>query len=164
MAAGAQSIIEATQPFNRSDGPPDLHPLWLLHDLSNEDKHRKLVIVGATMQELVDLQAHTDDGHAVSLNFEITPQAFDDGMVVGYIDAVSMDPLLARIPITRVLLTMSPKFNVAFSREGPGRGLIVAPAIVGIANFVSKIAIDLEPYLPDPKGLNLEPPSNWVRS
>jgi hypothetical protein len=155
MATGVQSILEVAQPYNWNGGPADLHPLWLLHELSNEDKHRSLVVVGATMQEMVSIRAHDQLGREVSLTTKIDPQTFSDGVEVGYIDAVSMDPLISKIPVSEVQLVMMPKFNLAFSPDGPGRGLLVAATIVDIANTISKIATDLEPFIPDPANVGL---------
>jgi hypothetical protein len=42
----AQATIKGLQPFADSDDePPELHPLWLLGQLSNTDKHRVLNVV-----------------------------------------------------------------------------------------------------------------------
>lgn len=38
----AAALIETLQPYNRTDGPPEGHPLWVLQDLNNIDKHRHL--------------------------------------------------------------------------------------------------------------------------
>jgi hypothetical protein len=86
---------------------------------------------------MVGIQALTSERREISLETKVVPQPFTDGTIVGYIDAVSMDPLVSKIPVTEVELTMMPKFNVAFALDGPGRGLLVAPAIVQIANRIS---------------------------
>ena len=48
-----RSIIEAAQPFSRGDGPE--HPLWVLHQLDIQDKHRLLTPVAS-----VPLNAETE--------------------------------------------------------------------------------------------------------
>lgn len=42
----ALAVIERSQPFKRTDGPKN-HPLSILRDLSNIDKHRTVLFVGA---------------------------------------------------------------------------------------------------------------------
>lgn len=46
IAPRALEIIKSSQPYNRANGPKD-HPLSILHDLSNIDKHRTVLLVGA---------------------------------------------------------------------------------------------------------------------
>ena len=51
----AQAIIEDVQPFNRADDPK-LDPLWMLHELSTEDKHRLPVVTGLAVEGGVEAQ------------------------------------------------------------------------------------------------------------
>jgi hypothetical protein len=51
LSEEAQIEIEKLQPYNRADGPPILHPLWLLATLSNADKHRLLNLVYDTISD-----------------------------------------------------------------------------------------------------------------
>src|SRR5262249_25636522 len=60
---GAKTIIKSLQPYNRTDGPPDLDPLYLLHGLNNRDKHRVLNLavlavgqIGLHVGELVNVR------------------------------------------------------------------------------------------------------------
>ena len=36
----AQTLLDAAQPYQRPNGRFDLHPLWILNELGNIDKHR----------------------------------------------------------------------------------------------------------------------------
>ena len=45
VSVPARAEIEALQPYNNTDYPVDLHPLWLVRELSNVDKHRALNVV-----------------------------------------------------------------------------------------------------------------------
>jgi hypothetical protein len=38
----AAALIESLQPYNRTDGSPEEHPLWVVHHLNIIDKHRRL--------------------------------------------------------------------------------------------------------------------------
>jgi len=58
----AAALIETLQPYNRTDGPPEEHPLWVLYNLNNIDKHRylNLATLGTTNTQttLTDAAGH----------------------------------------------------------------------------------------------------------
>lgn len=41
MPPGAQELIEELQPYHE-ENPPDTHPLWIIHQACNIDKHRQI--------------------------------------------------------------------------------------------------------------------------
>ena len=49
MSAQAIALIRSLQPFAWQT-PLDRHPLWILHELNNADKHRELSVVGNALQ------------------------------------------------------------------------------------------------------------------
>ncbi|MCZ7587694.1 MAG: hypothetical protein M5U27_02285 [Gaiella sp.] len=59
----AAAFIEGLQPYNRRDGSLD-HPLWLLHDLCNIDKHQTTLLAGTWVSEAIEfrlnLPSHAD--------------------------------------------------------------------------------------------------------
>jgi hypothetical protein len=48
ISAEAEYLIDTVQPYQRVDDPT-LHPLWLLHELWNIDKHRTLTVAGVNL-------------------------------------------------------------------------------------------------------------------
>jgi len=50
MPETARPLIEQVQPFQLGTDAPQ-HPLWLLHELSNEDKHMALHVVSSAVVE-----------------------------------------------------------------------------------------------------------------
>ncbi|CAN5513249.1 hypothetical protein BH24ACT22_BH24ACT22_14000 [soil metagenome] len=58
----AAAHIETLQPYNRTEGPPEGHALWVLHTLNNIDKHRhlNLTTLGTTNTQttLTDAAGH----------------------------------------------------------------------------------------------------------
>lgn len=141
MAMGAQAAIEALQPYNRLDGPPELHPLWLLHQLSNEDKHRVLSIIGTVMEDS-DLTLHLPPIDAeFSLDFE-------------YGIPLEQEAEIGRLifrptgPKAKVDFEVAGTFFVAFGKSGAGRGRRVADTLADIANFIAqRVLPELEHFV-----------------
>ena len=85
-------------------------------------------------------------GNARAELYEVKYGAFTDGEIIGRIRTWASGPTH---PAATVQLEREHKFNVAFSVDGPGRGLPVAPTLKQIADWVSLAAESLRPYLPD---------------
>ena len=82
----AAALIERLQPYNRTDGPPEGHPHWVLHHLNNVDKHRRLSLIalGSTNTQTTLTNAA---GHPImALQLLDHPQGagpVDDGAEIG---------------------------------------------------------------------------------
>ena len=141
MSAAAQAAIEGLQPYNRSDGVPELHPLWLLQALSNEDKHRVLSVVGTIMEE----SEITFRQPPVDADLEMS---FDYGVPLEPETRIGQLRFQPRGPQATVNFEVEGTFFVAFGKEGAGRGLRVPDTLADIANFITLDVLPaLEPFL-----------------
>ncbi len=112
LSAQMRRVIEDLQPAQRSDRPW-ADPLWVLHRLANDDKHRVLLLT----------QAVTDAvGYVVDFHLEAKMEAsgfmllgrFDDGSEVGRLPGTAdCEALAAKLNVT---------YGIAFDPEGPARG------------------------------------------
>ena len=138
---GAKACIESLQPYNRKDGPPDLHPLWLLHQISNHDKHRLVNIAHASITS--GYLAIKGLGHGKVERFGLPIGALEDGAEVGKIR-----PMLGYTlePEVEVKGEFTP--GITFGKEGPGRGLPVTDTIIDIQKLIEfEILGCLSPFI-----------------
>jgi hypothetical protein len=143
MPVEAQAIIEDAQPYQRGNAA-DGHPLWVLHSLSNEDKHRTFHLAGAALgayeTEVVEQVGVTSP----KLKFFRGP--FKDGAVI------------ARMNLPKSIVSgqgeMHMKirfgFGVAFPKDGPARGVDVRQVLADIRNQVAGAGKRLEPLVGPP--------------
>ena len=71
----ARNVIEALQPFSYADKiKPDSHGLWLLHQLSNADKHQIVTIGGAALEIAykAGMSEHWLNGYMVEITVPLT--------------------------------------------------------------------------------------------
>jgi hypothetical protein len=120
-----QTVIEELQPYNGSDIGKTL---WLLHRLSNRDKHRLLNVAGSVLEgstyRITNLKY-------VNVGFEkiVSFGPFEDGAVVGEFSAIPWRP------DAEVDMEVEYRFGVAFDQEGPAAGLPLVPTLgeLGVA-------------------------------
>lgn len=126
---GAKTCIEELQPYNRTDGPPDLHPLWLLQEISNRDKHRLINVTHASIKSGYIAFEGLGDGKVERVALPVG--VLEDGAEVGRIR-----PLFGYTlePQVKVNFKFTP--GVAFDKEGPGRGLPLDETIISIQKFI----------------------------
>jgi hypothetical protein len=137
----AQTLIEGLQPYNRANGPKDLHPLWLLHNLDIEDKHHRFNIVAATVQGfrvVVGAKGSTDE-----MFIPLRAQSFEHGAILATLDFTQVGP------DHEVHFYSDGFFNVAFSPDGPGKGLVICDTLTDIAAKVHRILVMLDPVFAD---------------
>ncbi len=75
----ALALIEESQPYLRTDGPT-MHPLWILNELVNIDKHRLLLVL-ATVYESIDMTSRGARG-PISIRVPVR-RALEPGAYVG---------------------------------------------------------------------------------
>ncbi len=134
----AKSIIRRTQPYQRRNDP-DGHPLAILADINNHDKHRLLHTTHAIVQD-----AHIEiDVHDIEITDQPTPRSgrFKDGDEVARIGArVSGDDPQMHVDLHET-------YGIAFDEVGPGRGEPVADLLNDIRVYVrDTLLVALEPY------------------
>lgn len=127
----AQAIIEEVQPFN-GGGDPELHPLWMLHKLSTEDKHRLPIITGLVVEGGVEAQMTTGGVDIALTDWRGTLNigAFKVGDPIAEWTVGAFD----REPESHEDFNII--FGVAFDPEGPGRGREVRDALSDCIAFV----------------------------
>lgn len=141
----AQAIIEDVQPFNGGDDP-QLHPLWMLHELSTEDKHRLPIVTGLVVEG--GIEADLQPGDPDTLNLAVT-----DWRGVVKRGAFQIGDPIAEW--TAGTFTREPEshedfdilFGVALDPEGPGRGQPVIDTLADCIEYVdSEVASRLAPF------------------
>lgn len=90
----ALALIETLQPYHRRDDPT-IHPLWVLRELSNIDKHRSLHL---TAFYLIDSRLRLIDRHGTTR-----------------VDVGNLPPLYDGAPIAILQGRLDPKMKVNFS-------------------------------------------------
>jgi len=128
MPDDAQALIVELQPYCRGDDAID-HPLWLLHELSNTDKHSTLhLAVSALTGKRLSVPKGSE--HLRIDSFEAFPGLLHDGAVLGRVRASLTDE-------AEVEIYPECSFNEAFSEAGPAKGMLVMTTLGGILNYIS---------------------------
>jgi hypothetical protein len=140
MPLPAQTAIESVQPYQKVHGlPEDREPLWLLHQLSIEDKHRTLNLVAAGVDARLEVRTSA-----------IHP-AYGLAGRTGYL------PLEDRQEIYRIPLPANPSqvedysnftFDVALDPKGPGRGISLREGLRNVQEAVGEAIKLLQPFVP----------------
>ncbi|MGH7685702.1 MAG: hypothetical protein ACREN2_02635 [Candidatus Dormibacteria bacterium] len=105
----AQAMVYRLQPFymKRSPGPHRRHPLWILDELRNIDRHRRLSIVAATSQEF-EVMATRHNRAITIVRRESRRGAPKDGAVVERIwltpGAVQRDMTVEAVPSCKLVI------------------------------------------------------------
>jgi hypothetical protein len=126
---GAHPIFDAVQPYHAGDKATE-QPLWVLHRLANDDKHKMPHVVGSLPNGItVERRPGTDFFIATTIG------AFDDGDVVGSVGII-------RDPNPETEPKFSVRFEVAFGKDTPAHGTGLWPKIDQIGREVDRV-IDL---------------------
>lgn len=133
LGPGPQAAIESLQPYHRGHAP-SWHPLWILHELSNFDKHRTLHVAAATLESSSFSMSIEGQQIAGATNIKIGTLTVDPsvrGTEVARFGPIFADP-------AKVHGHAKYAFDVAFAQDGPaaGAGRIVLPTLTDIRDFV----------------------------
>lgn len=131
LGDAAREVVESVQPFHHSGGEPERHLVWVLHQLSNADKHRSLNLTSAFLgQSEVTLES---DGGVVLKRQEISESGpVEDGAE------------LARWSVAvrgegKVELKAKIAYGVAFDEAGPAKGEPIKSSFDMLGNGVKSI-------------------------
>jgi hypothetical protein len=122
----AHPEIEALQPYHRWQDPKD-HPLWILHELWNIDKHREIHLLGmlAKKSELavtpMTIGGRVEDVEALAPRFE-------DGAVLGRCRLVPPDIDVKHEGQQTIFIVFDPR--------GPARGDVALDVLFRIHKYV----------------------------
>lgn len=103
------------------------HPLWVLHELARFDRHRHLPILGAVHD--ADWLPRVFRG-TIEATISAHIGTFDHGKVIAEVTTPPNVTPHRGLDFHRSL-------ELAFSREGPGRGVCVADALGHIHDFIA---------------------------
>jgi hypothetical protein len=140
MPVPAQTAIESLQPYQRVHGlPEESEPLWLLHQLSIEDKHRALNLVAAGVDARLDVS--TSPIHpAYGLTGRTGYLPLEDGKEI-YRIPLPADP-------SQVRRYSNFTFDVALDTKGPGRGVSLREGLRDMQEAVGEAIGLLQPFVP----------------
>jgi hypothetical protein len=134
---GAQDVIKALQPYARPHGlPARAEPLWVLQGMDIEDKHHRLLVVGAATMPPPLLEGTAGD-RSVKLTWYVPS---------GWIFRNDGD-VLDSIPVGDPKNEPHFTFDVAFDPKGPALGVPVHKALADCRNAVEEAILLLEPFL-----------------
>ncbi len=136
MSTAAMAVLERLQPFNGAT--PDRHPLWLLHELNNADKHRQLSVVGSALHSQAltvtgNLQVAVRPAVPVALGTPMPILPLRDGMELmrlAIVDRAAHGAVEAEGSFT---------FGISFEAPPIVRGLSVVPVMRSLTDCVSWI-------------------------
>jgi hypothetical protein len=135
------AIIEDLQPFQRGQ-EAHLDPLWLLHELSNYDKHRLLHTVVAALR-----------GASYFVSAPAGSRTEDPLVMRG---PVKHGTVIARWPLDPEAGIATPDvgrpfqlhFEIAFDADGPGNGQPVGEQLRRVSGYVGRVVLPrLAPFL-----------------
>ncbi|MBA4115207.1 MAG: hypothetical protein H0X71_01960 [Rubrobacter sp.] len=139
----AQTIIEGLQPYQRGNDFGS-HPLWLLHNLSNIDKHRvphvALLTIPSAFAYFVNSETDTPVGTS---NIEWFVGLIENSAVIARYEP---DP---DYPDAEMKVNFTPIFGIAFGNEGSaayGRQVILTLDWMG-SHIRNHVIPPLRPYL-----------------
>lgn len=124
----ARARIERQQPWYQRSDDPESHPLWVLHRLTNDDKHKRLHITQTVFNIVLDPRTEKGSGQtarlAVDTRFKIKP--FEHGAVIARLAVAAVDE---NGMTPKVEMNPDPTYEIAFDPEGPARGTPVVGAL-----------------------------------
>jgi hypothetical protein len=126
----ARDLVLAVQPYQCGQRAPE-HPLWVLHELGNADKHKTLHVVSHVPAdhkvEIVKLEG------ARYVDSDIERQPFDSRSKIGWVRLAALDP---DRPVADINLKVKFAFEEAFA-EGAPIGTSAWDALKRIHNYVA---------------------------
>lgn len=138
LPADTWPIFDRLQPYNRRNDPTK-HPLWILNELWNIDKHRSPHLIGYSMPRNHFLGIKPN---GILLHADVPAGAFDE------------NPILARFhlrrlpPGTEVEIEGKFEVEIVFNEAGPVRGRKITEVLQELYNFVAdKVVPPFRPFL-----------------
>jgi hypothetical protein len=139
LHVGAKRVIRQAQPYQRRNDP-DGHPLALLADINNQDKHRLLHTTQAIVQ---DAEMVIVDRENLVVTDKPTPRigSFKDGDVIARVGVMAIGPN------PKLNLELHTTYGIAFDVTGPGRDKPVADVLNEIRLYIKDtLLVALKPY------------------
>jgi hypothetical protein len=138
----AMMVVQSVQPYNRPEAPQD-HPLAVLHDFWNWDKHNAIPVVLAALAPITYTDIDAREGGSVYL---ASPGPVHDCQVLAAFG-------ISDKPEAQVKGKIDIAIEVAFGRGGPAIGASFLPTLFDILNFVDQqVAAPLERVISEARG------------
>lgn len=133
----AQRRIELLQPYQTRWYWGDPHPLAFIRELSNEDKHRRIVVTGAIIDDFeLIIRRPNNTSFRYAAWFK---GPFRDGTVLCRVPAPRGD-----IPEREVHVQPISTVDIAFAPEGPGEGRPVRSTLRSVIRMTASMLSFLE--------------------
>jgi hypothetical protein len=140
MSSTAMRLIEDVQPFNTRQPEAEIDDLWLIHELSNIDKHRRLHFSQFTLMG-GRCRLELPPGPTIQIVEEFPGGPLEDRTVIAHF---RWDPSLLP-PNAEVDRQIELSFDVTFAKAPPE-----GPPVVDLENTgVRDLLVDLFAYLRD---------------
>lgn len=130
-------LFDSVQPYHAGDQAA-LQPLWVLHRMASDDKHKMPHVVGS-----VPVQVDCDRPPETDLFIGTTIGPFEDGDVIATV-GIYKSPNPKKQPDLQVA------FDVAFGKDTPAHSVSgLFGEINGIGREVDAVIAKFEPFFPD---------------
>jgi hypothetical protein len=127
-------VFDSVQPYHAGDNTLD-HPLWVLHRMANDDKHKVPHVVGSLPVSVGSERPSPDVDMFVSSRYG----AFDEDDVIASVAFYrGIDP--------KTEPKMSIAFGVAFGKDTPAKGRPLFPEIDRIGREIDRVIALFEPF------------------
>jgi hypothetical protein len=157
----ARTLIEALQPYHAGNGSRS-HPLWLLAELSNQDKHRvpPLAVLNITAADI--RMSHPAGKKIFAIGQDSWPPVLlpEDTRLDAFEDHADIMSFVLVMPGSQVNVDFQFTTAIAFADVGDATGQPVRKTLHALADFVEMtLERDFAPLFPDPpRGWILSPP------
>lgn len=140
--------LQDLQPFNRDVADRRRHPLWILAELSNADKHRYVPLV-TVLADLVAIEFPDIYGESITARilWKREPGPIEDRTKVAVVRVEGHVP--QRVFPLPPESFMKPKgtFDVAFASGAPGFGQPVISTLADLYLVVQMLLLQFEPVI-----------------
>jgi hypothetical protein len=137
-----RAIVQEMQPYKHGNSA-SAHPLWVLHQFANMDKHRKPHLTGAILQ---GASAGIGNMWGVNLyvhHIGVATGAFKKGAEISRLTFTITNPANYRVDMNHQIT-----YGVAFDPKGPGTGGLVVPTVQPLIAHLREIVFpNLEPFI-----------------
>jgi hypothetical protein len=135
-------FLSGQQPYNRTEGPPETHPLWGLYMLANLDKHRTIpLLVTVTRPWVVEVLRRN------------TPDEAPEPRVLWHRPAMEEGDPVVTVPFAeQPHMALQPRVKVEIVHRSPGFPEMEITTIgVRLYNYVAWAVGELEPFFREPQ-------------
>ena len=135
LPLAAQTIVDGLQPYVRKPAAPHDDPLWILHRLTNDDKHRVPHLVGGAPG------GYEIERRGRDLFIGVTVGPFDEE--TPFAEARILDPAETDVEV-------EPRFTfeLAFPAESAAKGRFITPELIVLGQEVEMVIREFRHFFP----------------